>query len=159
MKELSVSPDRGHFSKNMYIKRCEESGYSLDTPEVAATIKLFDLEIENFRIRDAELMNSEDNLEYDLRTTDWILEKVRANNEYAVNLYSALCNNTFQKLAVMPILKNDIWSCSWRYAGGIIAHMREAGDYLDWYCSGNEGHVTEEVRSDLVKLGWRVQDE
>ena len=61
-------------------------------------------------------------------------------------------------------------------AGGIVADMREQGDYIDWYCSGignsedgyglagnkpeqgayvPEGVVTEEIELDLNRLGWR----
>jgi hypothetical protein len=116
-----------------------------------------------------------DNLEYDLRTTDWILEKVRTRDDYAQNLYAAMCNREFQRLDVMPILKGETWGCSWRYAGGIIADMQEKGDYIDWYCSGirdsdretedtdslyvTEGTVTDEVREDLNRLGWAVLDD
>jgi hypothetical protein len=73
-------------------------------------------------------------------TTDWILKKVRANESYAQNIYAALCNNGFIKLEVIPILKQEEWSCSWRYAGGIVADMRQEGDYIDWYCSGIRNH-------------------
>jgi hypothetical protein len=75
-------------------------------------------------------------MEYDLLTTDWILEKVRARDDYAQNLYAAMCNNGFIKLDVIPILKQEEWGCSWRSAGGIIADMQQKGDYIDWYCSG-----------------------
>jgi hypothetical protein len=113
------------------------------------------------------------NLEWDLRTTDWILEKARASESYAQNIYAALCNNDFIKLAVVPILKEETWSCSWRYAGGIVAHMLQKGDYIDWYCSGirndgyvddvetirdgqyvSEGLITDEIREDFKRLGW-----
>jgi hypothetical protein len=91
-----------------------------------------------------------------------------------------MCNNDFQKLDVLPILKNQTWSASWRYAGGIIADMQQKGDYIDWYCSGMgglnrefdseetneqwqkrtgyvpEGLVTDEIRTDLQQLGWVV---
>ena len=97
------------------------------------------------------------NLEYDLRTTDWILEKVRSSVIYAQHLYAALCNNDFIKNDVFEILKENDWGCSWRYAGGILADMRQEGDYMDWYCSGNEGEVTDEIREDLLKLGWLVK--
>jgi hypothetical protein len=117
----------------------------------------------------------QNNLEYDLRSTDWILEKVRTSERYAQNLYAAMCNNDFQKRDVMPILKNETCGYSWRYAGGIIADMRQEGDYIDWYCSGigeglgngdvdrkkgyvSESHVTEEIEQDLLKLGWNVVD-
>jgi hypothetical protein len=112
-------------------------------------------------------------LEYDLRTTEWILAKVRASDSYAQNLYAAMCNMRFQPLEVFPILKDEYWSCSWRSAGGIVADMLQKGDYIDWYCSGigsaeagyglghssgegyvPEGHVTEEIAADLKELGW-----
>jgi hypothetical protein len=95
-------------------------------------------------------------LEYSLLNTDWILEKVRSSDVYAQCLYAAICNNEFQRQAVWSLLKGETWSCSWRYAGGIIADMREAGDYMDWYCSGGEGMVDEEIRADLFRLGWQV---
>ena len=114
------------------------------------------------------------NMEYDLLTTDWILEKARASETYSQNLYAAMCNNDFQKLDVLPILKDQSWSCSWRYAGGIIADMRQEGDYISWYCSGISGGwndddegtkgyvaesvVTDEIKEDLKKLGWVVLD-
>lgn len=127
----------------------------------------------------------ENNLEYDLRTTEWILNKARGNKAYAQNLYAALCNNDFQRRDVMQILTNRLWHCSWRYAGGVVADMLGSGDYLDWYCSGilqhitdeefhamtkeqqeiylydkthhvPEGVVTEEIEADLLALGWNV---
>lgn len=114
------------------------------------------------------------NLEYDLRTTDWLASKAKDNKLYAQNLYAALCNNDFQKQDVWPIMTNKTWSCSWRYAGGVVADILEEGDYMDWYCSGireeeretnidkdgrmyrAEGDVSEEIKEDLAKLGWQV---
>ena len=106
-------------------------------------------------------------LELELMTCEWILEKVK-DESYAQNLYAALCNNQFIKNEVFPILKEEAWSCTWRYAGGIIANMLGEGDYLDWYCSGigdknekfvGEGYVTDEIRTDLLKLGWITLDD
>jgi hypothetical protein len=88
-----------------------------------------------------------------------------------------MCNNDFIKLEVVPILRQDpdrdYWSASWRGAGGIVADMRQQGDYIDWYCSGMgeglgngdpdhvkgyvpEGCITDEIRNDLQRLGWAV---
>jgi hypothetical protein len=164
---ISKSPDRHTFQQEGYIKRCEEEGKEPSEDY----LNLF----KSYRKRDDENMFDpnwqKDNMEYDLRSTDWILEKVRANKVYAQNLYAAICNNDFQKLDVMPILKNQTWSASWRSAGGIVADMRQEGDYIDWYCSGireidaepngyvPEMSVTDEIRADLKRLGWIVVDQ
>ena len=110
-----------------------------------------------------------DNLEHDLRSTQWICDRAKHSKTYAQNLYAALCNQDWQRNEVWPLLKDQRWSCSWRYAGGIVADMREEGDYIDWYCSGiqgepdddwidlghvPEGTVTDEIREDLFRLGW-----
>lgn len=141
-----------------------------------AYIEMFRTMEEEKLARESDLGWQKDNLEWDLRTSDMIHEKCKQDS-YAQNLYAALCNMRWQRREVMPILKDEYWSCSWRYAGGIIADIREEGDYLDWYCSGiaggdepdvykdahdlkrksyvPEGQVTEEIRADLEALGWQ----
>ena len=110
------------------------------------------------------------NMEYDMSQADWFLSRVRGSDNYAQNLYAALCNNQFQKQDVWLVLKEQYWSCSWRYAGGVVADFRDCGEsYMDWYCSGigskddtefvGEGTVTDEIRADLALLGWRVFEE
>ena len=191
MKEhmISSSPNRYTFQKEKYIERCQEEGRDLDDPNVQAVIKLYD------DARERADQNAQDpewqkhNLEFDLRTTDWVIAKVRESKVYAQNLYAALCNNDFQKQEVWSILKDQTWSCSWRYAGGIVADMQGQGDYIDWYCSGirditpmeqsewdmlsqeqqifhleslayvDESTVTDDVREDLARLGWTVRQD
>jgi hypothetical protein len=171
MDKVSKSPERHTFQMEGYIKRQEEKGLE----PLEEYIEMF----KTWRQQDEENLVDpawqKDNMQYDLRSTEWILEKVRTNENYAQNLYAAICNNDFQKLDVIPILKNQTWSASWRSAGGIIADMREQGDYIDWYCSGigndesgygldhrqatgyvPEGVVTEEIKNDLKTLGWVV---
>ena len=106
------------------------------------------------------------NLERDIRSTDWIISKVRDQEIYAQNLYAALCNNEYVPQDVWGILKNIHWDCTWRYAASIIADIREDDSYIDWYCSGTgfqgtdftgfveESYVTEEVESDFNQIGW-----
>lgn len=129
---ISSSPDRYTFQKENYIKRKEEQGLE----PLEEYIEMF----KTWKEQDeANMVNpewQENNMEYDLRSTDWILEKVRKSNAYAQNLYAAMCNNDFQKNEFMPRLAGQTWGCSWRHAGGIIADMQEKGDYIDWYCSG-----------------------
>lgn len=131
-KKISSSPARHSFQKEGYIKRMKEKGEEPNPDYLAQFKNLQQLHLQKFE--DPE--RCKNNLEYDLLTTDWILEKVRASEAYAQNLYAAMCNRDFQKNDVWPVLKDERWSCSWRYAGGIIADMREQGDYIDWYCSG-----------------------
>ena len=123
-------------------------------------------------------------MEYDLRSSEYMLNKVRTDKVYAQNLYAAMCNRDFQCNDTWPILSDKRWSCTWRYAGGIVADIRQEGDYLNWYCSGigsqedgygldgqipdvavtgrtyvPEGEVTDEIRADLLELGWIVLDD
>lgn len=106
------------------------------------------------------------NLELDLFNNDTILQKCKYSKIYSQNLYAALCNNKF-------FYNHEEWTTSWRGAGGIIADIRNGingdwsnkEDYLDWYCSGMgnaqgvvpEGFVTDEIRLDLLKLGWTIK--
>jgi len=178
---VSKSPERHTFQLEMAKDRAAEDGK--EVPEFYKNFWKTAKEQSDANLVDTEWQK--DNMEWDLRTTEWILEKVRASESYAQNLYAAMCNNDFQKQDVWPVLKGKTWSASWRYAGGIIADMREKGDYIDWYCSGirgvlsaeeysnlnkeqqqhylyaknnfvGEGHVTDEICSDLRRLGWDV---
>jgi len=75
-------------------------------------------------------------------------EKLKSNDEYAVDFYRAICNMRWRK-------GESVYSCTWRYAGEFIARLRDQGeDYLDFYCSGGEGRVSNEVELDLQDLGW-----
>jgi hypothetical protein len=125
-------------------------------------------------------------LEVDLLNSISIKEKC-SNVAYAQNLYAALCNNEFVKNDLWSVLKDERWSCSWRYAGEIISSIREEGDYLDFYCSGilhmditdeieysvndrfilpedkkiiyhyvPESMITDEIKRDLLNLGWKA---
>lgn len=103
--------------------------------------------------------NKKFNFERDLQRSDKILMKVE-NWEYAQALYAALCNNTWIPKDTMQILKNEGYSCSWRYAGGIVSRLRGKGDYMDFYCTGSfdetipEGVIVDEIENDLNELGW-----
>jgi hypothetical protein len=176
---------RNTFQRENYIKRATEKG-TLDSPETKSMIEYYDGFSDIKAEKEDDPAWAENNLEYDLRSSQWILDKVRGDNVYAQNLYAAMCNNDFQKNDFIIRLADKTWACSWRYAGGIIADMQEKGDYIDWYCSGirndtpmeqhewnnltaeqqlkykesqgfvSESVVTDEIRSDLKKLGWLV---
>ena len=180
---ISSSPERGTFQIEAQLRQIESGEKTAEAAK--EMIEFYQSHQARKREQESDPAWQENNLEYDLRATDWIVAKARASEGYAQNLYAALCNNEFQRNAVWPQLKNETWGCSWRYAGGIIADMRGSGDYMDWYCSGiqnewsdedfqrstkesqerymyfknnfvGESVVTDEVREDLFKLGWIV---
>ena len=95
------------------------------------------------------------NLEQDLIDCQFIKNKCRNDDEYARNLYRALCNSEWYT----DDQQDQTWSCSWRYAGGIVANLRATGeDYMSFYCSGSEGSATKEIMEDLEKIGWKLKE-
>jgi hypothetical protein len=187
MSNISKSPERGTFHIKTILEKVE---LGEKTEESAEELIGF---YKSWRQQTLELEETDgwkkDNMEYDLRSTQWIIDKVKGDDVYAQNLYASMCNRDFTKNDMWPILTEKRWGCSWRHAGGIIADMQEKGDYIDWYCSGirdakdldddqfqqltkeqqeiylrnkayvGEGTVTDEIRKDLLKLGWIVLDD
>lgn len=116
----------------------------------------------------------------DIRNSPEIMAKIRAEDRrYAQNLYAAWCNMRWCPRDLIPALRQDedkdLWSASWRGAGGIVADLRNQGeDYMDYYCSGirnveydekenvwwdeagyaSEGEVKDEIAKDLASIGW-----
>ena len=183
---MNSSPERGTFHINNKLKEVEEGTTTAEDAE--GMIEFYKSWEERRRELEATAEWKQDNMEYDLRSTKWICDKAKTSEAYAQNLYAAMCNNEFTKNDVIPILTDKRWSASWRSAGGIVANMVEEGDYIDWYCSGirgdisdeeyndltkeqqerylytktkfvSESVVTEEIRNDLLKLGWIVVEE
>lgn len=185
-KTPSSSPERDSFHINNINKKVQTG--ELAPEEAEQKIEFFKSHAELTAEFEAQPEWQINNMEHDLRSTDWILAKVRASNVYAQNLYAVMCNNEFQKNDVWTRLNGTTWACSWRHAGGIVANMLGRGDYMDWYCSGiredarteqelqemlpeqiaryresqlyvGESHVTDEIRQDLFQLGWLVQSD
>jgi len=93
-------------------------------------------------------------LEEEIAEDTEMMKKVQ-DLSYAHKLYAALCNTVWQPDDVIDILQEKTWSASWRSAGGIVAELRNCDeDYLNWYCSGFEGYVHEDIRKDLKRIGW-----
>lgn len=176
---MNKSPDRGTFHSQCRIEDVIAEGGDPNTDEgVQSALELERTINEHRAQREADERWRENNLEYDLRSTQWICDKAKASDAYAQNIYAALCNQDWQRNEVWPLLRGETYSCSWRYAGGIVADMLEKGDYIDWYCSGikgditeeqiasaleqgmdiakyvGEGVITDEIREDFFKLGW-----
>lgn len=181
---IRTSPDNKNFKLAIDTLTLQKQKGEVTDEYFDRMIKYYEEESEINMRQENDPKWAESNLEYDLRTVDWVAEKCR-DRIYAQHLYAALCNNEFMKNEVWTILLDKSWSCSWRYAGGIIANIRQEGDYVDWYCTGSyydlreeeelaslsldeqalykecqayvgEGHITDEIRQDLFKLGWIV---
>lgn len=92
-------------------------------------------------------------LEWDIGET-WMRDKME-DYDYATKVYNALCNVEWTHAET-----KEVFHCSWRYAGGIVAQNRRYGeDYMEFYASGGEGILDKEVVQDFAKLGWLVVEE
>ena len=175
MKKVASSPERHTFQKEGARKRAAEDGK--EVPEFYENFWKTAKEQDEANLVDLDWQKN--NMEYDLRSSKELCDKVKASDNYAQNLYAAMCNMDWQSREFWQEMKGETWSCSWRHAGGIVADMQEKGDYIDWYCSGignnelgngldgtvpdvtdgrnyvPEGVVTEEIELDLNQLGWR----
>jgi hypothetical protein len=76
---------------------------------------------------------------------------------------AALCSRIWSSLANVNwyfIKSSQLIVCgySFRAAGGMIADIRQQGDYMDWYCSGPYQTVDEEFRKIMKKEGFIADD-
>ena len=81
--------------------------------------------------------------------------RIAKDKQFAKDVYNALCNTRWKKIGN----SRNVYSCSWRYAGGLIATMRgNTGqmNHMDFYCSGREGMVTEEIEKIFYTFGWVI---
>lgn len=91
------------------------------------------------------------------------------HKEMAIEFYQALSNMRWKKINAfgedeyiidrLKGVRNDVCSYSWRAAGGIVADIRNTNyntkeDYMDFYCSGGEGNVSERVKECFARMGW-----
>lgn len=103
-------------------------------------------------------------------TQDRIVIDYLRDRALAVEFYGALCNVdwflkrppvTEDELIMRKLRgeRDEYWSCSWRTAGGYISDIRNMNHgtnemYMDYYCSGNEGVVSDLVRECFDRMGW-----
>lgn len=73
-------------------------------------------------------------------------------------IWRALANQTWVHTAT-----GELYSCSFRYAGQLIADLCGFGDYLDWYCCTNyaagnapsdPGYIDDDILTGLAAYGW-----
>ena len=107
-------------------------------------------------MNEPEVTTDDPSLELDLYQAKHLVRRCQADPKgFATELYSALCNITWRHRDT-----NNTFSCSWRYAGGIVSTMSHSvDDYMLYYDTGNEGTVTDDVLTELDKLGWVPTEE
>ena len=92
-------------------------------------------------------------LEDDIRKL--LSQKIIEDYDFALDIYAALCNTGWIRNNSAPDDRAVFFS--WRYAGGIVASIRgnfDSMNYMDFYCSGNEGIVSNDVLSTMAEIGW-----
>jgi hypothetical protein len=88
-----------------------------------------------------------------LARSEDIVNKAKTDDEYATNLYRALCNHVFY-------FDGAEWSCTWREAAGIVHDLvfgpaeHDSWGYLVYLCKGDEGFIAEDLVKDIQALGW-----
>ena len=61
--------------------------------------------------------------------------------DFAQKIYANLCN-----LVWYDYVNDEVITFSWRSSGGFVSGIRQLGeDYMDFYCSGNEGEIDDEI--------------
>jgi hypothetical protein len=63
--------------------------------------------------------------------------------DFAQKIYANLCN-----LVWYDYVNDEVIEFSWRSSGGFVSGIRQLGeDYMDFYCSGNEGEIDDEIEN------------
>lgn len=79
-------------------------------------------------------------------------DQIKDDDSFASEIWSALTN-------VMWVNTNgDVARYSFRAAGDLVAAVRGSGDYMDWYCSGPSGVVSDAIRDSLARHNWATQE-
>ena len=97
-------------------------------------------------------MNYQKKLRNDYR--ELFSEKLNENNEFGIDLWSSLANVRWFNKADK---ENTDCGLSFRSAGSMIAELLGEGDYMDWYCSGDVGVVSEYIADAMATRGWRYE--
>jgi len=75
-------------------------------------------------------------------------KRIREDTQVARDMWSALANVDWKHA------NGHTAVYSFRSAGDLIAAIRGDGSYLDWYCSGPDAYVSEEIKAALAAEGW-----
>lgn len=71
---------------------------------------------------------------------EFLKEKI-SDREFAIKVYANLCN-----IIWYDYINNKLIKYTWRSAARFVAELRNSGEtYINFYCSGGEGVISEEI--------------
>ena len=73
---------------------------------------------------------------------------IRTDDEVAIEMWCAISNMDWVHT------NGDTAGYSFRAAGDMVAAIRGSGDYINWYCSGPDGIVSDRIAEAMAKEGW-----
>lgn len=79
-------------------------------------------------------------------------ERIKQDSIFCKDIYSALTN--------LEWVQSDgtVYGATFRYVGGLIADIREEGNYMDWYCCKGEGFASDEIQEAMSMKGWTCRE-
>jgi hypothetical protein len=86
--------------------------------------------------------------EFELAAQRQLGDAIRADPAVGVELWCALANVDWQHD------DGSTASYTFRAAGDLVAAIRGEGMYLDFYCSGPDGVVSERIEEAMAREGW-----
>jgi hypothetical protein len=108
MKKVAKSPDRFGFQKDTYIKLALENGKDLNDPHIQAMIKMHEDAIERDEKNVTDTEWQKNNMEFDMRSSEWMVAKVRESCVYAQHLYAACVITTSSDLKCFQFSKTNV---------------------------------------------------
>lgn len=78
----------------------------------------------------------------------WLGPAMREDECLCAEMWCAVANQDWRHD------NGDTAGYSFRAAGDLVAGVVGRGNYMDWYCSGPDGEVSERVREALAQGGW-----
>lgn len=97
-------------------------------------------------ISDGRPLNDQD--DFEMAVFRSLGPTMKSDPELCAEMWSALANVEW------TTYNGDSAAYSFRAAGDLIAAVIGRGDYMDWYCSGPDGRVSERVANALATEGW-----
>ena len=79
------------------------------------------------------------------------------DDEIAKQVYAALTNMRWTKCENGQTIESDVTG-SFRHVAGVVAAERRKGEtYLDFYCSSEEGVVSDLIAEKMGEFGWTFE--